>query len=75
MQLWNPQGAAPESIWQVMGRQKDIQYASRADSHIARHEAGLIDARECIAQALWQRPVPEHEGVIVHDHLSSCSTM
>jgi NTE family protein len=144
VQLWNPQGNAPDSIWQVMGRQKDIQYASRADSHIARQqqihrlrhvigelvqhlpppqrdtaavrelagwgckttmhivrllaprlaaedhtkdidftaagirarrEAGLIDARECIAQAPWQWPVPEHEGVIVHDHLSSCSTV
>ena len=38
MQLWNPQGDAPESIWQVMGRQKDIQFASRADSHIARQQ-------------------------------------
>jgi NTE family protein len=144
VQLWNPQGDAPDSIWQVMGRQKDIQFASRADSHIARQqqihrlrhvigelvqhlppsqrdtaavrelagwgckttmhivrllaprvaaedhtkdidftaagirarrEAGLIDARECIAQAPWQRPAPEHEGVIVHDHLSSCSTV
>src|SRR4030095_16186414 len=28
-------GPEPESIWQVMGRQKDTQYASRADSHIA----------------------------------------
>jgi NTE family protein len=143
VQLWNPQGPAPASIWQTVGRQKDIQYASRNDSHIARQkqihrlrhviselvqqlppsqrgtpavqelaawgckttmhivrllaprlaaedhtkdidftpagiharrEAGLIDAREVIAQAPWQRPVPEHEGVMVHDHLSSCST-
>jgi NTE family protein len=144
VQLWNPQGAAPQSIWEVMGRQKDIQYASRNDSHIARQqqihrlrhvinellrevpaarraspevqelagwgckttmhivrllaprlaaedhtkdidftpagirarrEAGLIDAREVIAQAPWKQPVPEHEGVLVYDHLSSCSTM
>ena len=39
-----------------------------------RREAGLIDAREVIAQAPWKQEVPEHEGVIVHDHLSSCST-
>jgi NTE family protein len=145
VQLWNPQGQAPDSIWQVMGRQKDIQYASRTDSHIARQqqihrlrhviselvqhlppgvrntpeaqelagwgckttmhvvrllaprldaedhtkdidftaagirarrEAGLIDAREVIAQAPWQHEAGEmHEGVHVHDHLSSCSTM
>jgi NTE family protein len=145
VQLWNPQGEAPDSIWQVMGRQKDIQYASRADSHIARQqqihrlrhvigelvqhlppsqrdsadvrelaswgckttmhvvrllaprlaaedhtkdidftaagirarrEAGLIDAREVIEQAPWQHEASEmHEGVHVHDHLSSCSTV
>jgi NTE family protein len=36
--VWQPTGAEPRSIWQVMGRQKDIQYASRADSHIARQK-------------------------------------
>jgi NTE family protein len=36
--VWHQQGPEPESIWQVMGRQKDIQYASRADSHIARQK-------------------------------------
>lgn len=36
--VWQPAGPEPESIWQVMGRQKDIQYASRADSHIARQK-------------------------------------
>ena len=28
----------PNSIWQAMGRHKDIQYASRADSHIERQK-------------------------------------
>ena len=36
--LWQPSGAEPESIWQAMGRHKDIQYASRADSHIAKQK-------------------------------------
>jgi len=36
--VWHPTGPEPESIWQVMSRQKDIQYASRADSHIARQK-------------------------------------
>jgi len=36
--VWHQSGPEPESIWQVMGRQKDIQYASRADSHIARQK-------------------------------------
>ena len=36
--VWNPEGPEPESVWQVMGRQKDIQFASRAKSHIARQK-------------------------------------
>ena len=36
--VWHQAGPEPESIWQVMGRQKDIQFASRADSHIARQK-------------------------------------
>lgn len=36
--VWHQTAPQPESIWQVMGRQKDIQYASRADSHIVRQK-------------------------------------
>jgi NTE family protein len=36
--VWQPTGAEPGSIWEVMGRQKDIQYASRADSHIEKQK-------------------------------------
>jgi NTE family protein len=36
--VWQPSGPEPESIWQVMGRQKDIQYASRDDSHVERQK-------------------------------------
>jgi NTE family protein len=36
--MWNPEGPEPETMWQVMGRHKDIQYASRAASHIARQQ-------------------------------------
>jgi NTE family protein len=36
--VWQPTGHEPGSIWQVLARQKDIQYASRADSHIARQK-------------------------------------
>ncbi len=38
VQLWHPSGDEPESLWQVMGRQKEIEYSSRADSHIARQQ-------------------------------------
>lgn len=36
--VWNPAGPEPNSVWDVMGRTKDIQYASRAKSHIARQK-------------------------------------
>ncbi len=36
--MWNPEGPEPGSLWEVMGRHKDIQYASRAKSHIARQK-------------------------------------
>jgi NTE family protein len=36
--IWNPDGAKPESLWEVAAREKDIQYASRAHSHIARQK-------------------------------------
>ncbi|MDO9710815.1 patatin-like phospholipase family protein [Paracraurococcus lichenis] len=36
--IWNPQGPEPETIAQVMHRQKDLQYASRAATHIRRQQ-------------------------------------
>ena len=34
--IWNPHGPEPETIWEAMNRQKDVQYSSRAVSHIQR---------------------------------------
>jgi len=36
VQVWQPAAAEPPSIWEVLGRQKDIQYASRDRSHLSR---------------------------------------
>ncbi len=36
--VWHQTAAEPESIWEVMARTKDIQFASRADSHILRQK-------------------------------------
>jgi NTE family protein len=36
--LWNPAGAEPSTIWEVLHRQKDIQYSSRVTSHILRQQ-------------------------------------
>jgi NTE family protein len=36
--LWNPHGAEPVTMAEVLNRQKDVQYSSRISSHIARHQ-------------------------------------
>src|SRR5262249_57018643 len=35
--MWNPTGPEPETIWDVLHRQKDIQYSSRIANHIVPH--------------------------------------
>jgi NTE family protein len=34
--MWNPIGSEPGTMWEVMHRQKDIQYSSRVATHITR---------------------------------------
>jgi NTE family protein len=36
--LWNSTGPVPRSIWEVLHRQKDVQYSSRIASHITRQQ-------------------------------------
>jgi NTE family protein len=36
--VWQQIGPEPQSIWEVMGRQKEIQYASKSESHIERQK-------------------------------------
>ncbi|MEW6690601.1 MAG: patatin-like phospholipase family protein [Pseudomonadota bacterium] len=36
--VWHASGPEPDTIWRVLGRQKDIQYASRAASHVRRQQ-------------------------------------
>jgi NTE family protein len=38
VQMWHTAAPEPQSIWEVFNRQKDIQFSSRADSHIARQK-------------------------------------
>jgi NTE family protein len=53
--LWNPHGSEPETIWQVLNRKKDIQYASRAVSHTARQKQ-LHRLRHVISELVKQIP-------------------
>ena len=49
VQLWQPAGKAPRSMWQVTGRQKDIQFASRVNSHV-RRQAQIHQLRHIVRE-------------------------
>jgi NTE family protein len=58
--LWNPVGPEPASIWQVLGRQREIQYSSRIESHIARQEQ-IHRLRHIIAELAQRLPAEAQE--------------
>jgi NTE family protein len=58
--VWQPTGHEPESLWQVMARQKDIQYASRADSHIARQKQ-IHHLRHVIRELAGHLPIDKQD--------------
>jgi NTE family protein len=60
VQVWHVAGPEPESVWQVINRQKDIQFGSRADSHIARQES-LHHFRHVIRELVRRLPDSERE--------------
>lgn len=64
--LWNPSGSEPESIWQVLGRQKDIQYASRAASHVARQKQ-IHRLRHVISELAARIREPERDSPEVRE--------
>ena len=72
--VWHQTGPEPDSIWQVMGRQKDIQFASRADSHIARQKQ-IHRLRHVIRELTQRLPTKIQADPIVQE-LSSwgCGT-
>ena len=64
--VWHQSGPEPESIWQVMGRQKDIQYASRADSHILRQKQ-IHRLRHVIRELHRKIPGKAHDDPVVKE--------
>jgi NTE family protein len=72
--VWHQTGPEPESIWQVMGRQKDIQYASRADSHILRQKQ-IHRLRHVIRELQKQLPAAKRSDPEVQELASwGCGT-
>lgn len=60
--VWNPDGPEPGTLWQVAGREKEIKYASRAKSHIARQKQihhlrhVILELTRAMPQKLRQSP-------------------
>lgn len=64
--VWEPQGPEPATIWQVMGRQKDIQYASRAESHVQRQRQ-LHRLRHVIRELVGHLPAAKRNSAAVRE--------
>jgi NTE family protein len=56
--MWNPIGPEPETIWQILNRQKDIQYSSRVATHISR-QLQIHRLRHIIRQLVERLPEAE----------------
>ena len=73
--LWQPSGSEPDTIWQVLGRLKDIQYASRGKSHVARQEQ-IHRMRHVIRELVKHIPEAERDDPMVQELASyGCSTI
>ena len=72
--MWQPQGTDPNTLWQVMGRQKDIQYSSRGLTHVARQQQ-LHRLRHVIRELTKHLPADVATNSVVRDLASyGCST-
>jgi NTE family protein len=61
VQVFPIAGPEPESVWQVMSRQLDIQYASRADSHLPRQEH-IHQLRHMVRELVRMLPDSQRES-------------
>ncbi|MEA3120137.1 MAG: hypothetical protein QOI13_3407 [Paraburkholderia sp.] len=74
VQLWRSNGPEPESIWQVLSRQRDIQYSSRAESHLERQKQ-IHRLRHVIRELAQYVPQAQRERAEVKELLDwGCGT-
>jgi len=64
--IWNPHGAEPSTIWQVMNRQKDVQYSSRAVTHVMRQKQ-LHRMRHVVSELVRRMPEQERQSEDVRE--------
>ena len=67
--MWNPGGPQPETIREVLSRHKDVQYSSRAVSHIRRQKQ-IHHLRRIIAELAMRLPEGERETKLVREMAS-----
>lgn len=58
--IWNPHGPEPRTILDVMNRHKDVQYSSRAHSHVLRQKQ-IHRLRHIIAELAARLPEDERK--------------
>jgi NTE family protein len=72
--LWNPAGAEPTTMGEVLTRHKDVQYSSRIASQIERHQQAHR-LRHVINQLAARLPESERDDPVVRDLIGyGCST-
>ena len=72
--VWHQAAAEPDSLAQVMARLKDIQFASRADSHIARQKQ-IHHLRHVIRELTRRLPAARRADKVVQELASwGCGT-
>jgi NTE family protein len=64
--MWNPSGAEPTTMAEVLNRQKDVQYSSRIASHIARQQQ-THRLRHVISQLAARLPESERNNEVVRE--------
>ena len=64
--MWNPMGAEPETIWEVLHRQKDIQYSSRVANHIAKQRQ-VHKLRHVVSELVKFLPEEKRNHPVVKD--------
>ena len=69
--LWNPIGPEPNTMWDVMSRQKDIQYSSRIATDIT-HQMEAHRLRHVINELLGYIPEHVRDSKVVRD-LAGCA--
>ena len=77
--IWNPHGPEPETIWEVMNRQKDVQYSSRAvvphqapaaaPPHAPHHRRAEQDGPRREAQRQSHLPILTSYGCLTRMHV------